>query len=135
MNAATSVMYQMLLANPPPPLDVKHDTNLFVNAPQCDFISTHRNYFYGDCAVSWSFGATIYVGLVSLILLVCELRASYHCTMCTRHPDLVSYAIPIFHITFTCLLSFLIIIPNNLLMILVQVPSNATSSKKVLRCK
>ena len=22
----------------------------------------------------------------------------YHCTMCTRHPDLVSFAIPIFHI-------------------------------------
>ena len=30
-----------------------------------------------------------------------ELRVLYHCTMCTRHPDLVSftfYAIPIFHI-------------------------------------
>ena len=33
----------------------------------------------------------------------------YHCTMCTRHPNLVSfafYAIPIFHIII-CLLSFL----------------------------
>ena len=43
-----------------------------------------------------SFGATI--GLVSLILLGCELN---HCTMCTRHPDLVFidfYAVPIFHI-------------------------------------
>ena len=41
---------------------VKRDTNLFVNAPECDLsliISTHRNCFYGDCAVSWSFGATV----------------------------------------------------------------------------
>ena len=39
------------------------------------------------------------VGLLSLILLGWELRVLYHCTMCTRHPDLVSldfYAIPIF---------------------------------------
>ena len=39
--------------------------------------------------------------LVSLILLGWELRVLYHCTMCTRHPDLVSftfYDIPIFHI-------------------------------------
>ena len=48
------------------------------------------------------------IGLVSLILLGCELRVLYHWTMCTRHPYLVSldfYAIPIFHIlifTFTC---------------------------------
>ena len=41
------------------------------------------------------------IGLVSLILLGCEIRVLYHCTMRTRHPDLVSldfYAIPIFHI-------------------------------------
>ena len=41
------------------------------------------------------------IGLVSLVLLGWELRVLYHCTMCTRHPDLVSftfYAIPIFHI-------------------------------------
>ena len=41
------------------------------------------------------------IGLVSLILLGCELRVFYHCTMCTRHPDFVSldfYAISIFHI-------------------------------------
>ena len=47
-------------------------------------------------------------GLVSLILLGCELRVLYHCTMCTRHSDLVSlgfygfYAIPIFHILHLC---------------------------------
>ena len=38
-------------------------------------------------------------GLVLLILLGWELRVLYHCTMCTRHPDLVSlyfYAITIF---------------------------------------
>ena len=38
------------------------------------------------------------IGLVSLILLGWELRVLYHCTMCTRHPDLVSldfYPIPI----------------------------------------
>ena len=29
-------------------------------------------------------------GLVSLIPLGWELRDLYHCTMCTRHPDLVS---------------------------------------------
>ena len=46
----------------------------------------------------------------------------YHCTMCTRHPDLVSfafYAIPHYNLKnflFTCLLSFLITI---LLIILV----------------
>ena len=37
-------------------------TSVFVNAPQCDLsllISTHRNCFYGDCPVSWSYGATI----------------------------------------------------------------------------
>ena len=36
----------------------------------------------------------------SLILLGWELHVLYHCTMCTRHPDLVSldfYAIPTFH--------------------------------------
>ena len=38
MNAATSVMYQMLRAKPPPPFDVKHDTNLFVPV---GFISSH----------------------------------------------------------------------------------------------
>ena len=41
------------------------------------------------------------IWLVSLILMGWELRILYHCTMCTRHPDLVSldfYAIPIFHI-------------------------------------
>ena len=27
---------------------------------------------------------------MSLILLGCELRVLYHCSMCTRHPDLVS---------------------------------------------
>ena len=83
----------MSYLNPPPPLDVKHGTNLFVNAPKCDLsllISTHRNCFYGDCAVSWSFGATIIIGLLSLILLGWELRVLYHCIMCTRHPDLVS---------------------------------------------
>ena len=48
----------------------------------------------------------------------------YHSTMCTRHPDLVSFAIPIFHIViFNLLVSShfktdLITIPN-LLMILV----------------
>ena len=38
------------------------------------------------------------IGLVLLILLGWELHVLYHCTMCTRHPDLVSldfYAIPI----------------------------------------
>ena len=38
------------------------------------------------------------IGLVSLILLGWELRVLYHCTMCTRHPDLVSldfYDIPV----------------------------------------
>ena len=43
----------------------------------------------------------VYIGLVSLILLGWELHVLYHCTMCTRHPNLVSfavYAIPIFHI-------------------------------------
>ena len=36
--------------------------------------------------------------VVSLILLGWELRVLYHCTMCTRYPNLVSldfYAIPI----------------------------------------
>ena len=45
------------------------------------------------------------IGLVPLILLGWELRVLYHSTMCTRHPDLVSYAfyaIPIFHLKFTC---------------------------------
>ena len=32
------------------------------------------------------------IGLVSLILLGWELHVLYHCTMCTRHPDLVSFA-------------------------------------------
>ena len=41
----------------------------------------------------------------------CELRILHHCTMCTRHPDLVTldfYAIPIFHIEFLIYLSPLI---------------------------
>ena len=74
------------------------------------------------------------IGLLLLIPLGWELRVLYHCTMCTRHPDLVSldfHAIPIFpfeeilHLH----LSPLILIPN-LLIILVQVSSNATSSEK-----
>ena len=32
------------------------------------------------------------IGLVSLILLGWELHVLYHSTMCTRHPDLVSFA-------------------------------------------
>ena len=43
----------------------------------------------------------VYIGLVSLIILGWELHVLYHCTMCTRLPNLVSfafYAIPIFHI-------------------------------------
>ena len=51
------------------------------------------------------------IGLVSLILLGWELRVFYHCTMCTRHPDLVSLAFlchPYIPIPFTCLPSFLI---------------------------
>ena len=36
-------------------LDVKHDTNLLVNAPQCDFLHTETAFM----AVSWSFGVTI----------------------------------------------------------------------------
>ena len=61
----------------------------------------------------------------------------YHSTMCTRHPDLVSfafYAIPIFRIIIFYLLvsshfkTDLITIPN--LRITQVVPSNATSSKK-----
>ena len=35
-----------------------HVPNLFVNAPPV-FISTHMQCFYGDCAVSWLFGAII----------------------------------------------------------------------------
>ena len=72
------------------------------------------------------------IGLVSLILLGCELLVLYHCTMCTRHPDLVSLdfdAIPIFHILITFIYFIFNHIPN-LLIILVQVSSNATSSKK-----
>ena len=51
-----------------------------------------------------------FIGLVSLILLGWELRVLYHCTMCTRYPDLVSlfYAIPIFHILYIYYLSPLI---------------------------
>ena len=47
--------------------------------------------------------------LVSLILLGWELRVLYHCTMYTRHPDLVSldfYAIPIIILKNFLLVSF-----------------------------
>ena len=53
------------------------------------------------------------IGLVSLILLDWELRVSYQCTMCTRHPDIVSldvYAIHIFRLDIY--LSPLTTIPN-----------------------
>ena len=49
------------------------------------------------------------IGLVSSILLGCEKRVLYHCTMCTRQPDLVSLdfnAIPIFHIRILPVSSF-----------------------------
>ena len=49
-------------------------------------------------------------GLVSLILLGWELRVLYHSTMCTRHSDLVSFAIPIFHINLLVQLNTLHII-------------------------
>ena len=39
------------------------------------------------------------IGLVPLILLDWELHLSYSTVLlCTRNPDLVSFAIPIFHI-------------------------------------
>ena len=47
------------------------------------------------------------IRLVLFILLGWELHVLYHCTMHTRHPDLVSldfYAIPIFPFSFTCIL-------------------------------
>ena len=72
-------------------------------------------------------------GLVSLILLGWDLHILYHCTMCTRYRDLVSLDFP--HYNFISLdfphynfiyLSPLIFKHNpNLLIILVQVSSNA----------
>ena len=55
------------------------------------------------------------IGLVSLILLGWELRVLCHSTMCTRHPDLVSfafYAIPIFHIILFNLLVMVVFAVN-----------------------
>ena len=62
-----------------------------LSRPPSDFsllISTHRNCFYGDCAVSWSFGAKN-IGLVLLILLGWVslhyvYKASRSCLLC--HP-------------------------------------------------
>ena len=65
------------------------------------FSFLHIGAAYGDCAVCvvvWydNIGACV---IDSLGLgITCVL---YHCTICTRHPDLVSFAfcaIPIFHI-------------------------------------
>ena len=54
------------------------------------------------------------IGLVSLILLGLEFTCVlYHSTMCTRHPNLVSfafYAIPIFHIIISRIFNLLVII-------------------------
>ena len=78
------------------------------------------------------------IGLVSLILLGWELLL-YHCTMCARHPDLVSldfYAIPIFPLDiYTCIysthiLDLLPILLHNLLYILPH--SNAHSTAILL---
>ena len=57
-----------------------------------------RNCFYGDCVVLWLFGATIYRACVVDSLGLGITYVLYRSTMCTRHPDLVSFAIPIFHI-------------------------------------
>ena len=80
MNATTSVMYQMLRAKLPPPLNV--NLMLFVSeCPQCGsvLISTH-----GDCAVSWSFGVkyrafvvdSVGLGITCLISLYYAYKAS-----------------------------------------------------------
>ena len=53
------------------------------------------------------------IGLLSLILLGWELRVLYHCTICTRHPNLVSlnfYAIPLFHILTFCVNVLLVVL-------------------------
>ena len=47
----------------------------------------------------------------------------YHCTMCTRHPDLVSFAIPIFHII---ILGFMYLLPG-------KYPAMLRAAKKLLR--
>ena len=72
---------------------------------------------------------------MSLILLGWELHALYHCTMCTRHPDLVSldfYAIPFefLHLLVSSHFQTDLITILNLLIILLQVSSNAMSRKK-----
>ena len=57
------------------------------------------------------------IGLVLLILWGLELRVLYHCTMCTRHPNLVSldfYAIHIYsHSNLNIYLSALIFNHNS----------------------
>ena len=63
------------------------------------------------------------IGLVSLILLGWELHVIYKCTMCIRHTNLVTFAFVsplIFKSQFL-----------NLLIIMVQVSSYATSSQKI----
>ena len=101
-----SVMCQMLRANPPPPLNVNLMLSMTLTClwmPPVWFISSH---FYTQELLLWWLCSFVVVwcdniGLVSLILLGWELRVLYHCTMCTRHSDLVTldfYAIPIFHI-------------------------------------
>ena len=110
-----------------------------MNAPQCDLslhisIYTLGNCFYGDCPVSWSYGATINVGLVSLTLLGWELHVSYITVLCVQGIPIFSplifmppYYIPI---PFSYLSPLILVTILNLLIILLQVSSNATSSKK-----
>ena len=92
------------------------------------FFPTHRNCH--DCAVS-SFNVNDRLmqphrACVVDFLVLGTTCILYRCKMCTSHPDLVSSAILIFHILnlYTCLLLFLITIPNALT-ILVQVSSSA----------
>ena len=100
MNDVTYVMRQMSRAKPPPLLDVKHDTNLFVNGPPVIYLFSFLRTGTAFMVIVQFRGRLVrqYACVVDSLGLgiTCVL---YHCTKCTRHPDLVSsafYAIPIF---------------------------------------
>ena len=95
MNAATYVMRQMSRAKPLN-VNVKHDTNICKCPPVISlfsFLHTGTVFMQFRGRLVRQYRACV---IDSLRLgITCVL---YHCTMCTRHPDLVScafYAIPI----------------------------------------
>ena len=90
-------------------LDVKHDTNLFVNAPPVIYLFPFLHIGTAFMVIVLFHGHLVrqYRACVvdSLGLGITHVHVSY-ISVCARHPNLVSFIFYILIVEFTCLLSF-----------------------------